>query len=45
MRDEGLVYDAQSGGFSHIYSDAGKVIIDRQTCQREHSMPTIVSAQ
>jgi hypothetical protein len=45
MKEEGLLHDAQSGGFFHIYSDGGKLIIDRQPCQHEHSMPTIVIAQ
>jgi hypothetical protein len=45
MKEEGLLYDAQSGGFLHIYSDGGKLIIDSQPCRHEHSMPTIVLAQ
>jgi len=45
MKEEGLLYDVQSGGFLHVYSDSGKLIIDRQPCQHEHSMPTIVFAQ
>jgi hypothetical protein len=45
MKEEGLLHDAQSGGFFHIYSDGGKLIIDRQPCQHEHSMPTIVVAE
>jgi len=45
MKEEGLLYDAQSGGFLHIYSDGEKLIIDRRPCQHGHSMPTIVLAQ
>jgi hypothetical protein len=45
MKAEGLVYDMQSGGFLHVYRDGGKLIIDKQPCQHEHSMPTIVLAQ
>jgi len=45
MKEDGLLYDVQSGGFLHIYSDGGKLIIDRQPCQDEHSTPTIVLAQ
>jgi len=45
MKEEGLLYDAQSGGFLHIYGDDGKVVIERQPCQHEHSVPTIILAQ
>jgi len=45
MKEEGLLYDAQSGGFLHIYRDDGKVVIERQPCQHEHSVPTIILAQ
>jgi hypothetical protein len=45
MKEEGLLYDAESGGFLHIYRDDGRLIIDSQPCQHEHSMPMIVSAQ
>jgi hypothetical protein len=45
MKEEGLLYDVQSGGFLHIYRNDGKVIIDRKPCQHEHSMPTIVLAE
>ncbi len=36
MREEGLIYDPQIGGFVHIYSDGGKIIIDKQSCQHDH---------
>lgn len=36
MREEGLVYDAQIGGFMHVYSDGGKIIIDKEACQHDH---------
>ncbi len=45
MKEEGLLYDAQSGGFLHIYRDDGKLTFDRQPCQHEHYVPTIVLAQ
>jgi hypothetical protein len=45
MKEEGLLYDTQSGGFLHIYRDGERVIIDHQPCQHEHSTPTIVIAQ
>jgi hypothetical protein len=45
MKEEGLLYDVQSGGFFHVYSDGGKVTIDIHPCQHEHSVPTVVLAQ
>lgn len=45
MKEEGLLYDVQSGGFLHIYSEGGKLIIGKQSCQHQHSMPTVVLAQ
>ncbi len=45
MKEEGLLYDPESGGFVHIYRDGEKLIIDSQPCQHEHSAPTIVIAQ
>jgi hypothetical protein len=45
VKEEGLLYDVQSGGFLHIYRNDEKVIIDRQPCQHEHSIPTIVLAE
>ena len=46
MKEEGLLYDVQTGGFLHIYRDhGGELIIDRQPCQHEHPMAMIVSAQ
>ncbi len=45
MKEEGLLYDAESGGFLHIYSDDGKLVVDRQPCQHEHPMPMIVLAE
>jgi hypothetical protein len=45
MKEEGLLYDAQSGGFLHVYSDGGKLIFERRPCQHEHSTPTTVLAQ
>ncbi len=45
MREEGLLYDAQSGGFLHVYRDRGKLVIDRQPCQHQHSWATVVFAQ
>ncbi len=45
MKEEGLLYDMQSGKFVHIYRDGEKLIIDNQPCQHEHSVPTIVIAQ
>ena len=45
MKEEGLLYDAQSGGFLHVYHDGGKLIIDRQPCEHEHAMPMVVLAE
>jgi hypothetical protein len=45
MREEGLLYDVQSGGFLHVYRDGGKLIIDGQPCEHEHSMPMVVLAE
>jgi hypothetical protein len=45
MKDEGLLYDVQSGGFLHVYRDGEELIIDSQPCQHVHSIPTIVLAQ
>ena len=45
MKEEGLLYDVESRGFLHIYRDDGKVIIDSQPCDHEHSSPTIVIAE
>ncbi len=41
MREEGLVYDAQMGGFLHIYRDNGDIIIDKQPCEHEHSVMVV----
>ena len=45
MKEEGLLYDMQSGGFLHISRDDGKVIIDSRPCEHDHSIPTIVMAE
>jgi len=45
VEEEGLLCDAQSGGFLHIYSDGGKLIIDRQPCHHGHFVPTIAFVQ
>jgi len=45
MKEEGLLYDAQSGGFLHVYRDGEKLIIHKQRCQHEHFVPTIVIAE
>jgi hypothetical protein len=45
MKEEGLLYDVQSGGFLHIYRDDGKVIIDSQPCEHEHAAPMVVLAE
>ena len=45
MKEEGLLYDVQSGGFLHVYHDNGKLIIDRQPCKHKHSLTTVVSAE
>jgi hypothetical protein len=40
MKEEGLLYDVQSGGFLHIYHDNGKLMIDRQPCK--HTSTTAI---
>ena len=42
MKEEGLVYDVQTGGFLHLYRDGGKLTIDGQRCEHEHVMPTVI---
>jgi hypothetical protein len=44
MREEGLVYDGQRRGFLHIYSDSGKLILDREPCQHEHTQMAVFAA-
>ena len=36
MREQGVVYDTQTGGFLHIYKDGEKTIIDNQPCHHDH---------
>jgi len=45
MKEEGLVYDARSGGFLHVRRDDGQIIIDKEPCQHEHFIPMIVLAE
>lgn len=41
MRGEGLLFDGQSGRFFHVYSEKGKVIIEKQPCQHEHPIMAV----
>jgi hypothetical protein len=41
MRGEGLLFDGQSGRFFHVYSEKGKVIVEEQPCQHEHSITAV----
>jgi hypothetical protein len=44
MKEEGLVYDTEKHGFLHAYSDKGRLIIDQQPCEHEHSAMAVSSA-
>jgi hypothetical protein len=41
MRGEGLLFDGQSGRFFHVYSEKGKVIVEKQPCQHDHSITAV----
>jgi hypothetical protein len=41
MRGEGLLFDGQSGRFFHVYSEKGKVVIEKQPCRHEHSITAV----
>ena len=45
MKEKGIAYDVQSGAFGHIYRNDGGLIVERQPCQHEHSIPTVVLPQ
>ncbi len=44
MREEGLFYDWQRRGFLHIYSDNGRLIVDQEPCQHEHTQMVVLAA-
>jgi len=44
MKEEGLFYDTYKRGFLHVYSDKGRLIIDEQPCQHEHSVMVVSAA-
>ena len=44
MREEGLLYDWQKGGFLHVYRDSGRLIIDKEPCQHEHTEMVVLAA-
>jgi hypothetical protein len=44
MKEEGLFYDAQKRGSLHVYSDKGRLIIDKQPCEHEHSVMVVLAA-
>ena len=41
MREEGLLYDVDTGGFFHVYSEKGKLIVEKQPCRHEHSITAV----
>jgi hypothetical protein len=41
MTGEGLLFDGQTGRFFHVYSEKGKVIIEKEPCQHEHSIMAV----
>ncbi len=45
MKEEGLLYDVQSGGFLHVFLDSGKLVIDKQPCGHDHATPMVVVAE
>jgi len=44
MKEEGLLYDVETGGFLHVHYDR-KLIIDKKPCGHKHSVTTVVSAE
>ena len=44
MKEEGLLYDTEKRGFLHVYRDEGRLIIDKQPCQHEHSVMVMSAA-
>jgi hypothetical protein len=44
MREEGLFYDWQKRGFLHVYSDNGRLIIDKEPCQHDHTEMVVFAA-
>ncbi|MGB7574056.1 MAG: hypothetical protein WBN53_09375 [Thermodesulfobacteriota bacterium] len=44
MREEGLFYDWQLRGFLHVYSDNGRLIIDKEPCQHDHTEMVVLAA-
>jgi len=44
-KEEGLLYDCAKRRISPYLLRWRKLIIDRQSCQHEHSMPTIVGSR
>jgi hypothetical protein len=43
VREEGLVYDPERRGFLHVNTNNGRLIVDSEPCQHEHT-PMMVSA-
>jgi hypothetical protein len=44
MREEGLLYDPQRRGFLHVNRDNGRLIIDKEPCQHEHTQMVVFAA-
>jgi hypothetical protein len=44
MKEEGLFYDWQERGFLHVYSDNGRLIIDKEPCHHEHTEMVVFAA-
>ncbi len=44
MKEEGLFYDSQRRGFLHVYSSNGRLIIDEEPCQHEHTQMVVFAA-
>jgi len=44
MREEGLFYDWQRHGFLHAYRDHGRLMVDQEPCQHEHTQMMVFAA-